>query len=169
MKEPEARMALSTSGFFTLLQAFTCKCHGRTRRRAKERTAGRPASDPLWPSVRHVVDSLLRTLRSSWNFITFCRRHLYASAFSFPQTVVAKLTMLLFASLNNSVGVTRSQAPFKCAASMENTCPFSSPQKDPQLKPKFRKGIAVGLCLVGTGAFIQKQVDATNFTFNSPE
>ena len=35
-------------------------------KRAKGHTAGRAASDLLWPSVKHVVDSLLRTLRSSW-------------------------------------------------------------------------------------------------------
>ena len=28
--------------------------------------AARAASDLLWPSMKHVVDSLLRTLRSSW-------------------------------------------------------------------------------------------------------
>ena len=82
--------------------------------------------------------------------------------------------MLLLASLNDSVGMTRFQAPFRCAASMENTCQFLSPrststQEAPDLKRKFGKGIAVGLRLVGTGALIQKWVDATNVAFNSPE
>ena len=41
------------------------------------RPGGQRRMDLLWPSVKHVVDSLLRTLPSSvrgTNFITFCRR-----------------------------------------------------------------------------------------------
>ena len=72
-----------------------------------------------------------------------------------------------FASLNGSVSMTRSQAPFRCTASMESTCQFSSPhspqltqvnqvsptkieQKAPQLQRKFGNRIAVGLCLPGS-------------------
>ena len=148
-------------------------CSRHRRSSVKGHTVGRAASDPLWPYVKHVVDSLLRTLRSSWNFITFLKRYLYASALSFSQTAVTTWTMLLFASLNGSVSITPFQAPFSIStptrAQVNQESPTIIEQKSLRLKRKFGKGTAVGLCLVATGVLIQKWVDATNVTYNSPE
>ena len=75
---------------------------------------------------------------------------MYASTFSFSQTVVATWTMLLFASLNHSVSMTRFQAlhPWKIPANFDHHIPrqlaqvnqgfpTKIEQKAPQLKRKF--------------------------------
>ena len=130
---------------------------------AKGDTAGSStASNLLWPSVKHVVDSLLRTLRSSWNFITFGARYLFPSAYSFSQRVVATWTILMFTSLNGSVSMTRFRLllgalrPWKIPpnvyhrAASKPRIPTNVYQIAPQLKRKFGNGIAVGLCLPGS-------------------
>ena len=93
--------------------------------------------------------------------------------------------MLLFASMNDSVSMTRFQAflgalrPWEIPANyyhrfppqlaqVNQGPPIKFEQEAPQLKRKFGKGIAC-LCLAGTGALIQKWVDAINISFNSPE